>query len=82
MCEFCGEIVKDDISVMKHIWENHQHVDGDCEDSNGRDTDCSCGHNMEDEEEVVEQDEEGMGVIHVNSSSNTSPKAEMQEINN
>ena len=36
---------------------------------------------MEDEEEVVQQDEEGMDIIHVNSSSNTSPEAEMQEIN-
>ena len=55
--------------MRNHIRENHQYLDGDCEDSNGRDTDCSCGHNMEDE------------VVHVNSSSNTSSEVEINEIN-
>jgi len=69
LCEFCGEIVKDGIAMRNHIRQNHQHLDGDCEDSNGGDTDFSCGHIMEDE------------VVHVNLSSNTSSDVEINKIN-
>jgi len=64
--------------MMNHIHYKHQnHNDGSddsvvsCDGRDGSivyDTDCSCGHIMEDEEEIVEQDEEDI-------------EAEMQEIN-
>ena len=71
-------MVKDGIAMRNHIRDKHQNpddgsddCDDDCDGHDGSivyDTDCSCGHIMEDEEEFVKQDEEGM-------------EAEMQEIN-
>ena len=66
MCQFCGESVHDGLAMMNHIKDNHQNDADGSDDSvvscDGRDgsivydTDCSCGHIMEDDKEIVENE--------------------------